>query len=161
MGKINYGRVILGGIAGGIVAGTLDWFFNGILLGQLWTDAVKTLNHPLAFTGPAFLPLGVYLPFIVGSILLIWVYAGIRPRFGAGVRTAFYAGLIAWAFADLLPNTSWYVTGIFDGRLMLYSTLFGMVEIVVGAIVGAALYKEAESAPADYPVAAEARQAMR
>ena len=35
MGKINYGRVILGGIVGGIVAGTLDWFFNGVLLGQL------------------------------------------------------------------------------------------------------------------------------
>jgi hypothetical protein len=26
MGKINYGRVILGGIVGGIVAASLDWF---------------------------------------------------------------------------------------------------------------------------------------
>ena len=142
MGKINYGRVILGGIVGGIVAGTLDWFFNGVLLGQLWTDAMKSLNRPLAFSGPAFLPLGVYLPFIVGGILVVWVYAAIRPRFGAGVRTAVYAGLTAWAFAGLLPSTSNYVMGIFSGRLMLYSTLFFIVETVVSAIVGAALYKE-------------------
>jgi hypothetical protein len=36
MGKINYGRVILGGIVGGIVAGFLDWFsmaFDGPALG--------------------------------------------------------------------------------------------------------------------------------
>jgi len=160
MGKINYGRVILGGIVGGIVAGTLDWLFNGFVLGQLWADTMKSLNRPNAFSGPAFLPFGVYLPFIVGGILLIWVYAGIRPRFGAGVRTAVYAGLIAWAFAVLLPNMSWYVTGNVSGRLILFNTLFGIVGTVAGAIVGAALYKEEEST-ADYPAAAGARQATR
>ncbi len=33
MGKINYGRVILGGILAGIVATLLDWFSNAVLLG--------------------------------------------------------------------------------------------------------------------------------
>ena len=89
------------------------------------------------------------------------MYAAIRPRFGAGVRTAVYAGLIAWAFSSLLPNTSWYVTGVFSGRLMLYTTLFNLVELVAGAIIGCALYKEAESTAADYSVAAEARPTMR
>src|SRR5436305_168343 len=68
MGKINYARVILGGIVAGIIGGTLDWLFNGVLLSQLWSDTIKTLNRPLAFTGRAFLPVGVYLPFIVGGI---------------------------------------------------------------------------------------------
>jgi hypothetical protein len=159
MGKINYGRVILGGIIGGIVAGTLDWFFNGVLLGQRWADTMKALNHPTAFSGPAFL-LYNYLSFIVGGILLIWVYAAIRPRFGAGVRTAVYAGLVVWALAILLPNTGFMVAGIFGRRLALYTTLFGIVETVVGAIIGAALYKEAESTAA-YPAAAQARQTVR
>jgi hypothetical protein len=44
-------------------------------------------------------------------------------------------------------------------RLMLYTTLFAIVEFVAGAIVGAWLYKEAESTAA-YP-AAEARQTTR
>ena len=50
MGKINYGRVILGGIVGGIVEGTLDWLVNGVWLGQLWADNVKFLHHPDAFS---------------------------------------------------------------------------------------------------------------
>jgi hypothetical protein len=156
MGKINHARVILGGIVGGIVAATLDWFFNGVLLGQQWNDAVKMLNHPDAFSGSAFLPV-LYLIFIVGNCLVIWIYAGIRPRFGAGVRTAVYAGLVTWALAILLPNTDFVVMGLFGRRLMLYSTLFGIVEVAVGAIIGAALYKEAESTAA-YPAAAGANR---
>ena len=48
MGKINYGRVILGGIVGGIISGFLDWFLNGVLMGKLWKDAMKSLNRPNA-----------------------------------------------------------------------------------------------------------------
>lgn len=159
MGKINYGRVIVGGIVGGLVAGFLDWFLNGVLMGQQWDDAMKSLNHPNAFTGPAFL-FFLFLLYSVGGILLVWVYAAIRPRFGAGVRTAVYAGLVIWALEGLLPSIMNVVTGLYSPRLMFYSTLAGMVELVVGAIVGAALYKEDESTAA-YPAAAEARPTTR
>ena len=140
MGKINYGRVILGGIVGGIISGFLDWFLNGVLMGKLWEDAMKSLNRPNAFSG-AFL-FCLFLVFSGGGILLVWVYAAIRPRFGAGVQTAVCAGLVAWAFAGLLPGIMNVVTGLYSPRLVLYSTLAGIVETVVGAIVGAALYKE-------------------
>jgi hypothetical protein len=40
---------------------------------------------------------------------------------------------------------------------MLYATFTGIVETVVGAIIGAWLYKESESTAA-YPAASEARQ---
>ena len=147
MGKINYGRVILGGIVGGIIAGFLDWFLNGVLMGQLWEDAMKSLNRPTAFSGAAFL-FCLFLLYSIGGILLVWVYAAIRPRFGAGVRTAVHAGLVVWALVDLLPNIMAAVTGVYSPRLMLYSTLAEVVALVVGAIAGAALYKEAEPTPA-------------
>jgi hypothetical protein len=147
VGKINYGRVILGGIVGGIIAGFFDWFLNGVLMGQLWEDAMKSLNRTNAFSGAAFL-FCLFLVFSIAGILLVWVYAAIRPRFGAGVRTAVYAGLVLWAVAVLLPNVMNAVTGLYSPRLMLYSTLAGIVGTVVGAIAGAALYKEAEPTPA-------------
>lgn len=153
MGKINYGRVILGGIVGGIVAATRDWFFNGVLMGQRWENTMKSLNRPNAFSG-AFL-FSLFLAFGIGGILVVWMYAAMRPRFGAGMRTAVYAGLIAWAFWGLLPNALNMVMGLYGRRLTLYTTLAGIVEGVVLAIVGAALYKEAEST-AVYPAAAEA-----
>jgi len=151
MGKINYSRVILGGIIGGLVAGFLDWFLNGVLVGQHWENAMKSLNRPNAFSG-AFL-LCLFLVYSIGGILIVWVYAAIRPRFGGGVRTAVYAGLVAWAFASLLPGTMDAVEGLYSPRLMLYAILAGIVEILAGAIIGAWLYKEAESTAA-YPAAA-------
>ena len=158
MGKINYSRVILGGIVGGIIAGFFDWFLNGVLMGQLWEDQMKSLNRPNAFSG-AFL-FCLFLAFSIGGILVVWVYAAIRPRFGPGIRTAVYAGLAVWAVGALM-NMMNAVTGLYSPRLMLYSTLAGIVQTVVGTIAGAALYKEAEPTPAGKPAAAEARQTMR
>jgi hypothetical protein len=140
MGKINYGRVVLGGIVAGLVAGFLDWFLNGVLMGQQWNDAMKSLNRPNAFSG-AFLPL-LFLVYIVGGILLVWVYAAMRPRFGPGVRTAVYTGLVIWVLGGVLPNIMSAVQGMFTLSLIFCTTLASMVELVLGAVVGAALYKE-------------------
>lgn len=159
MGKINYGRVILGGIVGGIVGATIEWFFNGVLLGPLWDDAMKSLNRPNVLPGQAFI-IALYLMIIAGGILVIWIYAAIRPRFGAGVRTAIYAGLVGWFLSTPLSNLENFVNGLFGPRLMLYDTLIGLVAAVAGAVIGAALYKEAESTP-EYPAAAKARQTVR
>jgi hypothetical protein len=156
MGKINYGRVVLGGIVAGIVACVLDWFFNGVLLGQLWTDNMNRLNLPNALSGP-FLPF-LFLVYAVGGILVIWLYAAILPRFGAGVRTAVYLALVMWAIGTL-TTVMMAVQGIYTTRLALLSTLFGIVEGIIGTVAGAALYKEAESTAA-YP-AADARQTTR
>jgi len=161
MGKINYGRVILGGVVGGIVGATLDLFINGGLLGQLWLDTARELNRPNAFsTTSVAVPVGLFLLFTVGAVLMIWLYAAVRPRLGGGVRTAVYVGLVAWTLVKLLPNTFWVLAGIFDSRIMFYDTLAGIVEISAATIVGAALYKEAESTIAA-PTTAAARQTTR
>jgi hypothetical protein len=77
------------------------------------------------------------------------------------VRTAVYTGLVIWALESLLPSIMNTVTGLYSQRLMLYGTFAELVVLVVGTIVGAALYKEGESARADYPISAEARQTAR
>jgi len=158
MGKINYGRVVLGGIVGGLVAGFLDWFLNGVLMGKHWDNAARALNRPTAFSGEVFF-IWLFLGYAIGGILLVWLYAAIRPRFGAGMRTAIYAGLFVWALAGALPNITSAVTGIFSLRVMLYATGGGIVELIVGALIGAALYKEAETDSAQYLVPGSAPQA--
>jgi hypothetical protein len=83
---------------------------------------------------------------LVCGIALIWIYAAIRPRFGAGVKTAVYAGLAVWVVGILIPNLSFmWVAGLFGHRLTALTTLGSLVEIVAGAIAGAALYKESAS----------------
>jgi hypothetical protein len=83
---------------------------------------------------------------LVTGLVLLWIYAGIRPRFGAGVKTAICAGVIVWVLSVLIPNIGFmWVDHFFSRRLTAYTTACGLVEIVVGAIAGAALYKESAS----------------
>ena len=140
MGKINMGRVVLGGIVAGIVADILGYLVDGIWLAPRWANEMGILvNHPFSTK----MLIGFNILGIVGGILAVWVYAAIRPRFGAGLNTAIRAGVVVWFLGTLVPNASFmYVAGLFTKHLTLYTTLGGFVEVVVGTIAGAALYKE-------------------
>jgi len=135
------GRVILGGIVAGIVADLLDFLVDNLWLGQRWADGMQALNHP-GFSNHQWI--GFDVLGIVGGIVAVWLYAAIRPRFGAGLKTAIRAGVVVWILGTLVPNASFmYVSHLFSKHLTLYTTLGGLVEVVVGTIVGAWLYKEA------------------
>jgi hypothetical protein len=101
---------------------------------------MTALGHT-AFTSNQWVGLNVLG--LVSGIALIWVYAAIRPRFGAGVMTAVYAGLAVWVVGALLPNlTFMWDAHLFSRHLTAYTTAGALVEVVVAAIAGAALYRE-------------------
>jgi hypothetical protein len=140
MGKINVGRIILGGLVAGIVANILGYLVDGLLLGSIWNTQMNALGRPDLSSTQL---IEFNLIGLVTGIVLIWIYAAIRPRFGAGVMTAVYAGVAVWVVGVLIPNLSFmWVMGFFGRRLTAYTTAGGLVEIVVGAIAGASLYKE-------------------
>jgi len=143
MGKINIGRVLIGGIVAGLVADVLGYLVDGILLAPRWAEGMKALGHA-SFSANQWIWFN--LIGVVSGIVLIWIYAGIRPRFGAGVKTAVLAGVAVWVLSSLLPNLSFmWFGGLFSHDLTVMTTVGGFVEIVVGAIAGAALYKEPAS----------------
>ncbi len=140
MGKINVGRLILGGIVAGIAIDLLDYFVDGVWLGARWNDAMALLGRP---------PLSevqIILFNVIGflsGIVAIWVYAAIRPRFGAGVKTAIIAGLAVWIMTTLFPNLAlMHVAGLFPNQLTVDTTLGGLVEVVFGTLAGASVYRE-------------------
>ena len=140
MGKINVGRLILGGIVAGIVNDILGFGVDGWLLAERWDMAMKMLGKgPLSSSE---LILYNVIGFATGFVA-VWVYVAIRPRFGSGVKTAIYAGIAAWVLGSLLPNAGFmYASGLFPRHLTLYTTLGAVVEITVATIIGAWLYKE-------------------
>jgi hypothetical protein len=141
MGKINVGRLILGGIVAGIAIDILDYFVDGVWLAQRWADGMALLGKP------GFSQIQIILFNVIGlltGIVAIWVYAAIRPRFGAGIKTAIIAGLAVWLLTTVFPNLAFmHVAHLFSNHLALYTTLGGLVEAVFGTIVGASVYKEA------------------
>ena len=141
MGRINAGRVILGGIVAGILVNISETVLNTMVLKKPWEDAMRALGKSSVMT-PSALAVWVAWGFAYG-ILCVWLYAAMRPRFGPGAGTAAKAGFVAWLLAGLLPSVAMANMGIAPASLLTTSAVWTLVESIVVTIVGAWLYREA------------------
>lgn len=140
MGAINTGRVILGGLVAGLVMNIGQTVLNLAVLGKQSEEAMKRLN----VEPPGGGTIGIYvgLTFLVG-IALVWGYAAIRPRFGPGPKTAVIAGVFVWLLSRLLPSIIYMVSGMLPGSLVMTAAAWGFVEVLLAALAGGWLYREA------------------
>jgi len=140
MGKINFGRVLLGGLVAGVILSVGEWVLNEKVLGAEMKSFFTA--HKFAEPPGSFLPIAIGLTILLGIVIVLG-YAAIRPRFGAGPKTAIIAALFAWfavyvycgiinAMLFGIPNSS-----------MLIFLAWGLVEYIIAVLVGAWLYKEA------------------
>src|SRR5579883_1195963 len=97
--RINYGRVLLGGLVAGIVMDAYEAVMNGQLMRPQWAAIMTSLNRP------QYVPSQIILFNIVGLVTgfaAAWTYAAIRPRFGSGPRTALIAAALTWLTAKAI-----------------------------------------------------------
>jgi hypothetical protein len=139
MGKINVGRVILGGLVAGLVINIGESILNLAIAGETMELAYRQLN--LEPPGGMTIGLFVVLGFVLG-ILLVWLYAAIRPRFGASAKTAIMAGFFVWLFAFLWPSIGNGLIGLFDADLLVFGVVWGQFEILAASVAGAWVYRE-------------------
>jgi hypothetical protein len=139
MAGINVGRVVLGGLVAGLVMNVIDGVTNGAILSAQWAAESNRLGIDKSVQSQAVAGWVVY-DFVAG-IILLWLYASIRPRYGAGPKTAVIAGLGLWLITHL-AFSAWVFTGLYPFGLVAASTLGGLVSGVAGALAGCALYKE-------------------
>src|SRR2546427_7320571 len=99
MGKINWGRVVLGGLLAGLVLNIVDFLTYGVWLKPDMAAAMTGLGKSPAAMDSA-IPLWGALDFVSG-IGLLWGYAALRPRVGAGVKTAGIPGVAGWVFVGV------------------------------------------------------------
>ena len=138
MGKINWGRVIAGGIVAGIIINIFEYVTNGRVLAADWAAAMQNLGHPMP---PSAVPIFIVWGFLVG-ISAIWLYAAARTRFGAGPGTAVLTGFAYWVIGYLFPNLLSWAMALFPSRLLAITTIVGLVELILASLAGAFIYKE-------------------
>ena len=139
MSSINVGRVIGGGLLAGLVINIGETILNVVVLAQAMEDVLKARNLPVV-GGPAIGGF-VFFAFILG-IATVWLYAAIRPRFGAGARTAIIAGLAVWYFAYFYRASANTLMGMYPAKLAAVGVVWGLVEICLASIAGARMYTE-------------------
>jgi hypothetical protein len=138
MGRINVKSVIVGGLVAGLVLNVIDYLVYGMWLGPDLNAALQSAGKKSA---DSLIPLFVLLDFIYG-IVMVYIYAAIRPRFGAGPGTAVHAGLIVWIIAALLHAVGEAPFGLLPMWLYTIGTLVGLVEFPLAAVAGAKFYRE-------------------
>jgi len=139
MSKINYGRVILGGLLAGLVLNIGEYLLNEVVFKKQMEEMFSRLH--VTPPGGSFIAVAVVITFLLG-ILLVCLYAMIRPRYGPGVKTAVCAASVIWFCV-------YFYCGVLNAalfglptNLVIIGMVWGIVEYSIAAVAGAWLYRE-------------------
>lgn len=141
MGNINWSRVLPGGIAAGVVLLAFDMLGMAVLGFDMkaWAESHNLVTEPN-------MPVWIISVLLLG-IMLVWLYAAIRPRFGPGVKTAFIAAAFMWVFFAVMYSGQ-TAMGLYTTEQFLKFAAWGVLQMLAAAYVGAWLYKEEGGEPA-------------
>ena len=141
MGKVNLGRVLLGGIVAGIVIDIWEGVMRGVILQARGAAVMAALGKRTDVSMKQLVAFNVYG--LVIGIVAIWLYAAIRPRMGAGPKTAVVAGLAVWVTVFALGAMPPVFSHLFPVNLAFITACGELVMMVIAGLIGGALYKEA------------------
>ncbi len=140
--KINPSKVLLGGVIAGIVMVAINFLVQSYLLGP---KSVAELDAFKAGLGSGMgkgngVIVYVLMDILLG-VILVWLYAAIRPRFGPGPGTAVKAAVVAWII-QCMAYYGWLEMGMFSAGLWWSFSIAGLVTLIIGALAGAKFYAE-------------------
>ena len=141
MSAINAPRVILGGLAAGLVMNVLDVTTGLTLLADDMNANAQRLNLDQAvLNSTATMVTWIVIDFLYG-LLVVFTYAGFRPRFGPGPRTAIIAGVTIYAAITAIL-VGFLSVGMFMQGPFMKQAAIALVITIIASVVGGAIYKE-------------------
>jgi len=139
---INASKVVIGGLAAGVVGNIIGFVGFGMLLGPRFEAEAVAVAPALAGRGAsgAAIATNVIGQFVIG-LLLTWLYAAMRPRFGPGMTTAALAAMVVW-ICGLLFHIDWLLVGMMSVATYLMASTVALISTLAVAAVGGKLYSE-------------------
>jgi hypothetical protein len=133
---LNWRRIISGGILAGLVVNAFEFGGHRIYFDDAWTAAFRALGKtPTGWS--TFIPAN----FLVG-ILLVWLYARLRPAYGSGPKTALRSGMAIWVVFWVIPLMAIMPMELFPTRLLAMAIGLGLVDANLAVLLGAWLYRD-------------------
>ena len=142
MGHINVGRVVIGGIVAAIILFIAGFIIHGAILGADWKAWADAGHMPLALSQAGMTVVWIILS-LVNGLTGVWIYAGIRPRYGAGAKTALVAGFMLWLAGGLTAALAQCALGNVPHNVVVVGAIGGLIADLIAIVAGAYLYKEA------------------
>jgi hypothetical protein len=137
---MNYARIVLGGLVAGVVINIGEFLANEVVMKEQMQEMFRRFNIPEP--SGSFIAVAVILTFALG-ILIVMLYAMIRPRFGPGPKTAICAALIVWFIIGVYMNILYGVLFGMSVGMIAIGVIWTLVEYCLAALAGAWVYKEA------------------
>lgn len=132
MGGINWRHVFMCGTAAG-----LAWSFLSVPLFVLFGGDIDGVPRPLVTFGR----MAGFTLNVVPGIWAVWLYAAIRPRYGAGPKTAAIAGFSWWLIATI-TTWQWGDLGFIRFRGLIGLMMTSLPILIAVTMIGAWSYKE-------------------
>jgi hypothetical protein len=140
MSTVNWKRVIVGGLVAGLVMNLSQIVLNVFAFSSESEAAMTRMNLEPAGGGAAL----IFLvdTFLIG-VLIVWLYASVSPRYGAGPRTALLIGIVIAFLVRIIPSINFGAFGMFPVSLLMIAGAWGLIEVLIAALLGCRFYKEA------------------
>jgi hypothetical protein len=144
MGNLNWPRIILGGVVAGIICFVGDGVVHGVLLKERWAFTMASMGRKVTEEPSHMVYYAAYD--LAKALVGVWLYAAIRPRYGAGPRTGVIAAVATWALVIPIALLGLIPSGIFGRKFALLWSIDGLVVMVIAIVIGAWLYREGDGA---------------
>ncbi|HYZ90281.1 MAG TPA: hypothetical protein VE620_13365 [Myxococcales bacterium] len=140
---MNWKRIIAGGLAAGALIDVVEGGLSGVLFGgQFQSELVaRGLDLKVGPAGAAFFTLW---GFVLG-FASVWLYAAVRPRLGAGPRTALWVAIAVWLVSGVLPHLRDATLGILSLNLSLKFIALQLAWQIAATLLGAFIYRESSA----------------
>lgn len=133
MASIRRLGVVTGGVAAGVVLAV-----SGVVLG--WILGLAGAGSGLVEGNSPGLAIPLLLRLATGFVV-VWIYVGFRPRFGAGRRAVVGAALATWAATALTLVTAATLFPILPPLTTALVVVWSVIELTVATWTGAAVYR--------------------
>ena len=146
MNRINYGRVLLGGVLAGVLLFMADGFIHSKLLHEHWMAAMKAAGRSVEAEehGSDMLYFAAFE--LLRGLAIAWIYAVMRAQCGPGPKTAICATLAVWAIMFPIFFLQEVPLGFYSTTLLTLWSLYEIVPSVLAGLVAGALYKDPPAA---------------
>ncbi len=142
MYKINWLRVLVGGLVASIILFVTDGFLHERLALGLWQAVYADLG--VAEPKHNAYALIYFAIFELGrGFISIYLYALMRSCCGAGPKTAALAGIVAWIAFSVTGPAQFIPLGFYSHALWIKVGAFQFITSIVAAVAGAFLYRDA------------------
>ena len=141
MNRIRVGRMIISGVITLLVFFTVEYLLEQLVGRYLFAGIIEEWVELLSmqeWTVVNYL-LNIFI-FLISCIMVIWLYAALRPMFGVGTKTALItsAFVITFISAYAINETN---LGLFPIQITLIQLLYWVIELPVAVVAGAYYYE--------------------